>query len=374
MTDRNARRRPRNWPSITGSDSERASRALGRLEDITRLIAEWVWECDTDGRLTFVSERIFERLGLVPQAAVGRRFVDLGAFRSADGKPVEPRWDSPFRDVEFEANDAQGHRRLFLVSGIPFFNRDTWAFEGASGTARDVTDIRQAETAKREFIAVVSHELRTPLTSIRGALELLNSGVAGPLPEKARKMMDIATRNGDRLVSLINDILDIERLELGNMTFTIEPVDAAALLERALEDIRAFADSHGVALQMIERLDGARVDADPGRLLQVLDNLLSNAIKFSPGDRPVSVGVRRTQDLVRLFVTDHGPGIPKASRDTIFNKFTQGDSSSTRSAGGTGLGLAIAKAIMERLGGNVWFDTGDGAGTTFFVDLPPAAD
>lgn len=374
MSNSDLRRRSRSWPSVTDAGDDRASRALNRLEDITRLIAEWVWECTPDGTLTFVSERIFERLGLVPQAVVGRRFIDLGTFTDTDGNPVDPNWDTPFRDLMFETEDALGHQRQFLVSGVPFFDRDTWTFEGASGTARDITDIRQAETAKREFIAVVNHELRTPLTSIRGALELLNNGVAGTLPEKAQKMLDIATRNSDRLVLLINDILDIERLELDTISFDMERVDVSRLIHRAVEDMSALTDEYGITVQVLEASDEAIITADPGRLLQVMTNLLSNAVKFSPADKPVSVGVRRTAGLVRLYVTDHGPGIPKKKRETIFQKFTQADSSTTRGAGGTGLGLAISKAITERLGGNIWFDTRDGEGSTFFVDLPPLLD
>lgn len=372
MTDSDTRRRRRAWPSITGDGEERAARALNRLEDVSRLIAEWVWECTPDGTVTFVSERIFERLGLVPQAVVGRRFVDLGRFLDADGTPTEPSWDTPFRDMMFEAQDAQGRPRQFLVSGIPFFHRDTWAFEGASGTARDITDVRQAETAKREFIAVVNHELRTPLTSIRGALELLNNGVAGEVPEKARKMLDIATRNSERLVELINDILDIERLELDTIAFNMETVAVTQLARRAVEDMGTVAGQYGVTIQMTEGADDAHVTADPGRLLQVLSNLLSNAVKFSPPTKPVTVGVRRTAGLVRIYVTDHGPGIPQDKREAVFHKFTQADTSTTRDTGGTGLGLAITKAIVERLGGNVWFDTREDDGTTFFVDLPPA--
>lgn len=374
MTNPTHKRKSRSWPSITGHAEERASRALSRLEDISRLISEWVWECDQEGRLTFVSERIFEQLGVVSQAIIGKRFSDIGVFTDANGTPIEPTWDRPFRELLFVAQDVNGRSRQFLVGGVPFFHPDTWAFEGVSGTARDVTDIRQAEIAKREFIAVVNHELRTPLTSVRGALELLNSGVVGALPEKASRMLDIATRNSDRLVTLINDILDIERLELDTLNFSIEPVDTGALMIRAMEDIHPHAEDIDISLEMIENAKNAIVDADPGRLLQVLTNLLSNAVKFSPKGQTVSLGVRRSADLVRLYVRDHGPGIPKKDRETIFQKFTQADSSTTREVGGTGLGLAISKSIVERLGGNIWFDSNENEETTFYVDLPPCAE
>lgn len=371
MNDRSKRRRPRNWPSVVGNDADRASIALTRLEDITRLISEWVWEADTDGRITFVSERIFESLNLVPRAAVGRLFTDFGSFRDAEGLPTTVNWDAPFRDVEFEAQDMQGRPRQFLVSSIPFFNRETWAFDGVCGTARDITDLQQAEIAKREFIAVVSHELRTPLTSIRGSLDLINQGVAGELPEKARHMMEIATRNSHRLIALIDDILDIERIEIGHVSFTEEPVDVSELAVGAIEDIQHLADEHGVSLSLSEQEGDTVVKADPMRLTQVLTNLLSNAVKFSPTDKPVTIGVKRMAETVRFYVKDQGPGIPKDSQDRIFDRFTQVDSSTTRRTSGTGLGLAISKAIVQRLGGSIWLESEEEIGSTFYVDLPP---
>jgi PAS domain S-box-containing protein len=235
--------------------------------------------------------------------------------------------------------------------------------------ARDISERKRIEQMKNDFVAVVSHELRTPLTSIRGSLGLLGGGVAGELPEKARTLVDIATKNSDRLVRLINDILDVEKIESGEMGFRLVPQDLMALVEQAVEENQTYGQPYGITLRVAE---GARtlVRADGDRLRQVLNNLLSNAVKFSPRDGVVTVGVTARDGRARLSVTDRGKGIPPEFQARIFEKFTQADATSTRQRGGTGLGLSISKAIVERHGGEIWFETAAGLGTTFFVELP----
>ena len=235
--------------------------------------------------------------------------------------------------------------------------------------ARDVSERKRVDQMKNDFISVVSHELRTPLTSIRGSLGLLAGGVGGELPEKARTLVGIAAKNSERLVRLINDILDVEKIESGQMGFRLVPQDLLALVRQAVEATQPYGQPYGIALCLAESAHAyVRVDAD--RIQQVLNNLLSNAVKFSPRGEVVEVGVTAQGGKVRVRVTDRGKGIPPEFEARIFEKFAQADATSTRQKGGTGLGLSISKAIVERQGGRIWFETAPGQGTTFWVELP----
>jgi PAS domain S-box-containing protein len=235
---------------------------------------------------------------------------------------------------------------------------------------RDISDRREVEQMKDEFVSTVSHELRTPLTSIAGSLGLIVGGAAGSLPEKAMRLIGIAQANSQRLVRLINDVLDLEKLESGKLPFHFTSVDLAEVAGRAIEGVRGFADQLQVELAL-ESEGPARVSGDVDRLVQVVTNLLSNAAKYSPKGAAVTVKVFREDDGVHLTVTDRGPGVPEAFRDRIFTRFAQADSSDARGKSGTGLGLYIAKEIAERHGGRLWFDTPPEGGASFHLDLPP---
>lgn len=237
---------------------------------------------------------------------------------------------------------------------------------------RDISERRRIEAMKDEFVSTVSHELRTPLTSIAGSLGLLAGGAAGPLPEKATRLIHIAQSNSQRLVRLINDILDIEKIESGKLRLELAALDLREVAARSIEGLRGYADQLGVTLNLSEG-EAAPVRGDPDRLIQVVTNLLSNAAKFSPSGGEVRVTVDAETRLARLSVTDHGPGIPDSFRSRIFSKFAQADGSDTRAKGGTGLGLAIAREIAERHGGRLWFESAPGEGATFHLDLPLAA-
>jgi PAS domain S-box-containing protein len=235
---------------------------------------------------------------------------------------------------------------------------------------RDISIRRQTERLKDEFVATVSHELRTPLTSISGSLGLLAGQWASTLPPSAARLLTIAHTNSQRLVRLINDILDIEKLESGRVVFNLSQVAVGALAGQAIEDVRGFADSYGVHVRLGVISNGVDVNADPDRLAQVITNLLSNAIKFSPAGGEVLVAVEKIADDVRISVRDHGSGIPDEFKAHIFEKFAQADATNTRQKGGTGLGLSIVKQIVERLGGKIGFDDAPGGGAIFYVDLP----
>jgi PAS domain S-box-containing protein len=235
---------------------------------------------------------------------------------------------------------------------------------------RDITKRKRAERLKNEFVSIVSHELRTPLTSIRGALSLIVGAMADTVPEKALKMVQIAHKNSERLVSLVNDILDIDKIESGNMAFDLKPLEIVPLIEQSLEQNRSYGEQFGVTFLLEEEVGDTKVYADTNRLLQVLANLLSNATKFSPQGGRVTVSVSAHNANVHVRVTDQGPGIPPSFRKRIFQKFAQADSSTTRQKGGSGLGLSISKAIIERLNGEIGFETEEGVGTTFYFNLP----
>jgi PAS domain S-box-containing protein len=239
---------------------------------------------------------------------------------------------------------------------------------GFLGIATDITERKAIERMKDEFVSIVSHELRTPLTSIRGSLDLLVSGVLGTLPEKGQLMLDIAVKSTDRLVRLINDILDIERIESGRVTLTREACDAAALMIQAGDVMRAMAEKAGVHLVVVPV--GATLWADPDRTQQILTNLLSNAIKFSPPQGTVWLTASLEQEHVLFQVRDEGRGIPPDKLESIFERFQQVDASDSREKGGTGLGLAICKNIVQQHGGRIWADSTQGQGSTFFFTLP----
>lgn len=242
---------------------------------------------------------------------------------------------------------------------------------GFLGIGQDITERKQIERMKNEFVSTVSHELRTPLTSIRGSLGLIAGGVAGEIPAQARMLVEIAHNNAERLVRLINDILDVEKIESGKLEFNNRNLDLMPLVAQGLSDNQAYGAQLGVSFTLIQEVGEAWVYGDSDRLLQVMANLLSNAAKFSPRGATVSVTVTSPQPgWVRVAVQDHGPGIPSEFHARIFERFAQADSSDTRQKGGTGLGLSITRALVEKMNGYIGFDSAPGVGTTFYFELP----
>jgi len=239
-----------------------------------------------------------------------------------------------------------------------------------TGIVRDITERVRVERMKTEFISTVSHELRTPLTSIRGSLALLVGSVAGELPAAAKPLVDIAHKNSERLILLVNDILDMEKIEAGKMEFDLHEVKLMPLLHQALDGNRAYAEQFKVNYELENELPEVKVKVDANRLMQVFANLLSNAAKFSPAGGKVEVAVERKGAHIRVAVKDHGSGISDEFKDRIFQKFAQADSSDTRKKGGTGLGLSITKAIVEQMGGSIDFESQPNVLTTFYVEFP----
>ena len=238
------------------------------------------------------------------------------------------------------------------------------------GTVVDISERKRVERLKDEFVSTVSHELRTPLTSIAASLGLLAGGAVAKLPENVGRLIGIAHANSRRLVRLINDILDIEKIESGKIVFHLGRVDVRALIERAIEANREFAEGVGVRLRLDPGSGESDVTADSDRLTQVVTNLISNAVKFSPAGEEVVVRIEPRDGTIRITVRDHGPGIPDHFKPRIFEKFAQADATDARQKGGTGLGLSIVKQIVTRLDGEVGFNDAPTGGTIFYADLP----
>jgi len=267
------------------------------------------------------------------------------------------------RKMDGAVMDAEVQETPFIYLGQP----------AVQVVIRDISKRKEIERMKEEFVSTVSHELRTPLTSIQGSLGLVANGVTGALPAAAKPLVDIAHKNCGRLILLINDILDSEKIAAGKMKFVFKEQELMPLLEQAIESNRAFGAPFGVRFETGETVPGAKVEIDADRMIQVITNLLSNAAKFSPKGDVVTISVRRVEGRLRIAVTDRGPGIPAEFRDRMFQKFSQADSSDRRAQGGTGLGLSISKAIVEKHNGMLSFVSEVGKGTTFFVDLPEKA-
>jgi PAS domain S-box-containing protein len=350
---------------------DRLTRALSRQQAIFNSAMIGIITLNESGSIEELNPSAEQIFG-VTSADVARRdigrLIDLGgpsdvssaaqlrhlAADDADVRELEGhRPDKTTFPVNFEIADMPiGERRMFVVF------------------VRDITTRKRHERMKDEFVATVSHELRTPMTSIAGSLGLLAGGAAGPLPDPAKRLLGIAHSNSQRLVRLINDILDIEKIESGQVVFALQPVELKGLVEQAMEANKGFAESFGVTVRLDAASAEAVVRVDPDRMTQVIINLLSNAVKFSPRGEEILVGVENKGTTTRVTVRDRGPGVPEEYRARIFEKFVQVDATDARQKGGTGLGLSIVQQIMVRLGGEVGLEPAPGGGTTFHVELP----
>jgi PAS domain S-box-containing protein len=242
------------------------------------------------------------------------------------------------------------------------------AHGGVVFCCRDITQRFLLDRMKDEFISTVSHELRTPLTSIRGALGLLAAGLVGEMNPKALKLLNIAVSNSDRLIRLINDILDLERIQSGRAPLNFRRFALNDLIQQSIDGIQPVADAAGITLA--NEADAASLDVDPDRILQVITNLLSNAVKFSPSGSTVSVTLRSGSQGITISVIDRGRGIPADKLESIFDRFQQVDAADSRQKGGTGLGLAICRSIVQQHSGRIWAERNPDRGSTFRVFLP----
>ncbi|HVZ42958.1 MAG TPA: ATP-binding protein [Ramlibacter sp.] len=355
------------------SEALRASES--QIRDMIDAVPALMGYVDARQRLLFHNRAYEDSLGVTRKQIEGKLLREvLGeALYEGIGGYVQEAFRGNTVVYQRALRGRDGRMHDYEMRYIPRFGSGSQQREviGVYALGIDVTQARELERIKSEFVATVSHELRTPLTSIRGSLALLAAGVAGVLPPKAAQLVRIANDNCERLVRLVGDILDIEKLDSGEVRLDLRATPLGPLLAQAVAANEGFARQHGVNLVLDAGDDAqaaARVDAD--RFVQVVTNLVSNAVKFSPPSTDVEVRLRAVDGKLRVEVRDHGPGVPEDFRQRIFARFSQADGSDARRRGGTGLGLSISRAIVERMRGTIGFRDEPTGGTTFHFDLP----
>nr|WP_272955429.1 response regulator [Pedococcus badiiscoriae] len=361
-------------------NSEQLAQSNHELQDAQQMAHIGSWQWDPRSGVTLWSDEFYRILGLAPGTPGDHR--DLFAARVhpedlADVMRDRLEVSRSLTDIHSQYRVVRPDGSVREVLGLGKAIRDEHGeLVRLVGTVQDITDQRALERMKDDFVGVISHELRTPLTSIRGALGLIAGGAVGSLPPKAQRMADVALNSCQRLVRLVNDILDVEKMAAGKLEFDLVPLPATEIVESAIAEMRAMADQAGVTLAALPM--DAVVMADRDRIAQALTNLISNAIKFSPAGGTVLVAAgpasegSQSGDLVQFTVTDQGTGIPADQLESVFDRFTQADASDTRAKGGTGLGLPICRGIIEAHGGRIWATSEPGQGATFAFTLPAA--
>ncbi|MGB0670867.1 MAG: ATP-binding protein [Rhodospirillales bacterium] len=365
-----------------------------RFRAFAEIASDFFFEQDAALRISFVSARLQALTGLPESEVLGhtaeallRRWLDprsptFQRFRRAQIT------HAPFEGVTLALPRDDGILLHLRLSGQPVLDQ-AGAFAGFRGVGFDVTqetlnkqrledalaEAESAARAKSAFLATVSHELRTPLTSIHGVLSLMHGGALGDLSEAQRRMVKTALDNSERLSALVNDLLDLEKLQAGKLSLDLEPLALDDLLTAVVGNFQAQALNAGIQLVRSKtetpEATALVVQADRRRLEQVMGNLLSNALKFSERGQLVVVGIAAVGRFARLYVSDQGRGILASERTRIFMPFQVLDSADNRKKGGAGLGLSISKVIVEAHGGRIDFDSRPGVETTFYVDLPP---
>jgi len=344
-----------------------------RFQDFAAASSDRFWESNEHHRFTYVSD---SEQNLIPLAndILGKTRWEVAGVDPAESEVwrthiADLNARRPFREFIFSLHNPSQGSRYYSVSGKPNFD-DDGTFRGYKGTSSDVSEREELNKLKQDFIATVSHELRTPLTSIKGALGLVTGGAVGPIPEEPRNLVGIAEQNSDRLINLVNDILDVEKLQSGKMAYNFEANELVETAQSALLVNRHYGDEYGVRYDLTVVPPIAMVWADRHRLDQVFANLLSNAAKFSPQDGVVEIRIEGHANNWRVSVSDKGPGIPERYRSRVFERFGQVESEEGYSKKGTGLGLSITRSIITDHGGSIDFEPNKSGGSIFYFDLP----
>lgn len=341
-------------------------------------MSDGVYQIDEEGRIVYLNPSAERILGYKAKDLINQNMHQLVHHSLPDGSE-NPAHSCPLLNVVKTGESYHADSDHFIkssgeyvpveYSGSPVYS--VGKIVGAVVTFRDITERREAEKRVREFYSTVSHELRTPLTSIRGSLGLIEGGLVGDVTPQTLQFIQIARVESDRLIRLINDILDISKIEAGKLDLKIRELMPANLVSTTVQSMNGFAEQNKTTLES-EIVGESAIEGDADRLTQVLTNLISNAVKFSPDKGVVKVTLRKKDaDTMRFEVQDHGAGIPIEKQHLLFGKFQQIDSTDTRKKGGTGLGLAVSKAIIEQHNGTIGFDSGP-QGSTFWFELPVA--
>lgn len=332
--------------------------------------------CDAEWQMRWLNRQAAEMTGLSAEAVCGRHICLLPGLLRDLVEPDQRMQQQLVRmTCKIEAASRivyEWHRpdlRYIEQTTAPILAPDG-APLGYVSSLHDVTQAKEVDEMKNEFISIASHELRTPMTSIKGSLDLLLGGYAGPIPESVRELLEIGQAAVDRLIRLINDILDISKIEAGKIELNLQMLDPEEVLRRAVTNLRSYGESASVSLA-IEPPPGPLplVMADRDRIEQVLTNLLSNAIKYAPAGTAVEAQVTEVDHRVRFSIRDQGPGIPPDKIHLVFDKFQQLEGSKK----GTGLGLAISMALVREHGGEIWVKSAPGQGACFEFELPAAS-
>lgn len=344
------------------------------LEQVMDTATNAIFVLDMSGRLMRFNNALLSATEYASSELIGRAFVTMVKPEFQSGVVEQFRRAAiegeTVKQHEAECDCRTGAQRTFQISFAPL--REEGQISMVVGTAEDITERKALDRIKEEFISTVSHELRTPLTSIRGALGLLRGNVVGELPAQAANLVEIADKNCHRLLKLIDQVLDIQRLEMPQVTFELARLDVTELIRVSIESNDAYAREFDVRYVYSPPEQALYAQVDRDRFIQVMTNLLSNAAKFSPSGGQVDVAVSGDAERLFVHVSDSGPGIPAEFHARVFERFAQADASPSRARGGTGLGLSIAKSFVEKMHGRIWFETRTGGGTIFSVELPLA--
>lgn len=343
-------------------------RSEERLRTTTNAVPVLIAYIDADERYRFNNQAYEDWLGVPYQTLEGQSLSEALGPEIYDR--IQPYLHQALsgESVTFEVEFLDSDRPYRWVSVSYQPDIQNGKVQGCFALTQDISDRKAAEQLKRDFVSVVSHELRTPLTSIHGALKLLTTGQLGHLKAQGQKLLDIALNNTERLTRLINDVLDLERIESGRIKLIKVRCQVAQLLQQAAQAMMPMAMEQGVQLQVLPT--DTHIYADPDHVAQTLTNLLSNAIKFSPRGETVVLKAIEQPRQILFKVIDHGRGIPEDKLETIFERFQQVDASDTRNHGGTGLGLAICREIVQYHRGRIWVTSVHGEGSTFCFTLP----
>jgi PAS domain S-box-containing protein len=346
-----------------------------RAERYLRISEALILELDRDANIVLINPRGCEILGYTAAELVGMNWLD--EFVPPD---VRHEVRAGFQRIMSGNSDAaeysensivvRGGARVQIAWHHAARRDDKGAIVGTLSSGQDISERYYVETLKDEFVSTVSHEIRTPLTSIKGSLDLISKQAAGQVPHAVTPLLEVAQRNAQRLLRLINDLLDVQQFASGKMQFQLREIEVRRFLQRAVSDNQPYAHQFDVRLELHDPEDDIRIHADADRLMQVMNNLISNAVKFSPKGGTVFIGAERADALVRFAVRDQGPGIPEEFRQRVFERFAQAEQSSDKKVYGSGLGLNIARSIVMHHRGEMSFETETGQGTTFHFTLP----